>query len=624
MTAQLVQLSETVRRLASDVERLEPCALDAGLAPLDRRSWYEVLLRKLIPQLSADSYLVVAVVGGTNIGKSAIFNHIVGRKASASSPLASGTRHPVCVAPPEFSRVEDMARVFPGFAVERWVSAEAALEDNTTHRLFFITSDDAPPNLLVLDTPDIDSDARVNWERADHIRQAADLLIAVLTQQKYNDAAVKHFFREAARDDKPVLVVFNQCLLPEDEEYWPRWLETFERETGIDPEWVYLAPNDRRAAEALQLPFFRRPVTGAAGSNEPHKLLEDLSRLHFGDLKVRALRGALEHVLDDADGAPAYCADIERAAQNYAAARGLLCGDELASVKSWPTLSSSLLIAELRAWWSEQRDGWPARVHGFYNTLGRGLTWPVRKVRERVRGDVPSAWDQYRNREWSAVLTVVEKVYDRLTTLAQAGNEILSPRLDQLLSGTSRSELIASLRRSHDEAALHELLAQLVRKEMSTFREESPTHYRLFRKLDAAAAAARPATSVVLFLSGLAPVGHALTPVLADGAMQGVLHVVGDVAGGTMAAAVGDAVISEGASTSVGYLESKLRGLQAAFAQERVAWLADQLHEHLLGSLTAEIAEIAELTSSDPYRTVQARIVELRSALAEVPIPSVA
>ena len=49
------------------------------------------------------------------------------------------------------------------------------------------------PNLVILDTPDVDSDAPVNWQRADAVRQAADVLVAVLTQQKYNDAAVKQF-----------------------------------------------------------------------------------------------------------------------------------------------------------------------------------------------------------------------------------------------------------------------------------------------------------------------------------------------------------------------------------------------------------------------------------------------
>ena len=70
-----------------------------------------------------------------------------------------------------------------------------------------------PPRLLLLDTPDVDSDMPVNWERARSVRESADVLLAILTQQKYNDAAVKQFFRNAAEADKPIIVLFNYCDL---------------------------------------------------------------------------------------------------------------------------------------------------------------------------------------------------------------------------------------------------------------------------------------------------------------------------------------------------------------------------------------------------------------------------
>ena len=73
-----------------------------------------------------------------------------------------------------------------------------------------------PPRLLLLDAPDVDSDVAVNWQRARAIRQAADVLVAVLTQQKYNDAAVKQFFRAAVEADKPIVVLFNQVDLEAD------------------------------------------------------------------------------------------------------------------------------------------------------------------------------------------------------------------------------------------------------------------------------------------------------------------------------------------------------------------------------------------------------------------------
>jgi hypothetical protein len=274
------------------------------------------------------------------------------------------------------------------------------------------------------------------------------------------------------------------------------------------------------------------------------------------------------------------------------------------------------LIAEIRRWWQDQRTGWPARVHGFYNALGQGLSWPLRAARDRLRGETVAPWDAYRLQEWTAILTAVEKVYDKLTFLAQLGNEALRPRLEAVLSGTSRADLVRAIHVAHDRMDLEQVLAQLVREGLAGFRQESPRHYEFFRRLDLLAAAARPMTSVALFVTGFGPVGHAITPVLTDTALQGVVHVAGDVAGGTIAAAVGDAVISEGAATGAGYLEAKFRKLHLAFTSRRAAWLAGLLQTHLLGSLPEEIRNAAELPRSEAYRDVCSSLDQLQSLLA--------
>ena len=192
----------TVRSLLAALTQLEREAVLLQPAALAEREWFELLRQKLIPQLGEQAFLVVAVVGGTNIGKSVIFNHLAGSRASATSPLASGTKHATCLVPEGFNAQHDLQSVFPDFELHEWSDASLALEESETHRLFWRVAKQLPPSLLVLDTPDIDSDARVNWVRADAVRRAADVLIAVLTQQKYNDAAVKEFFRKAGAEDK--------------------------------------------------------------------------------------------------------------------------------------------------------------------------------------------------------------------------------------------------------------------------------------------------------------------------------------------------------------------------------------------------------------------------------------
>src|SRR5258708_6585494 len=150
-----------VARLAAALEALDRKAGLLQLSPLVGREWYESLHRKLIPQLAGQPFIVAAVVGGTNIGKSVIFNHLAGSRVSATSPLASGTRHPVCLVPAGFETRHDLAAIFQGFELFEWTQADAALENCPEHRLFWKTSCNLPPNLLGLDSPDIDSDAEI-------------------------------------------------------------------------------------------------------------------------------------------------------------------------------------------------------------------------------------------------------------------------------------------------------------------------------------------------------------------------------------------------------------------------------------------------------------------------------
>lgn len=606
-----------VRKLHASLVGLEEAGRKAGIPTLEGREWFELLRRKLLPQLTEDPFVVAAVVGGTNIGKSVIFNHIAGCRASAVSPLASGTKHPVCLVPTGFEERHDLSKIFTGFELTAWTDANASLETSELHRLFWKTAPELPPNLLVLDTPDIDSDAEINWHRADCIRHCADVLIAVLTQQKYNDAAVKQFFRKAADEDKAVIVVFNQCLLPEDEPYWPKWLETFTRGTGIDPEMVYLVPNDRRAAESNRLPFYSRswPAEGRGGgvredSTVARSLSTDLSELHFTEIKMRTLRGSLNHLLSSDFGVPAYLGEIRRRSAAFADAAGLLSTQQLSRVDSWPSAPPQLLVNEIRRWWRAQRTGWTKRVHDAYGTVGEGVLWPIRWARNRLKGAPPDPRQIYRVTERDVMLQALEKLYEELGRLSQLGNDLLRPRLESLLAGASRTTLLERLRTQHDALDFESELREVVHGQMLSFRDENPSAFELLRKLDSVAAVARPMTSVVLFVAA-GPVGHAFTPVTDAAAHSVAVHILGDIAGGTGAVVMGETALS-GTAGGLRLLEARFRQLQAAFTTRRVEWFAEFLRRNILGQLHGDLYEAAGL----PQLACFGEVTECLSRLA--------
>ncbi|HTN04738.1 MAG TPA: GTPase domain-containing protein [Planctomycetaceae bacterium] len=620
----LAACGRLVRELHGTLSRLEAAARPLNLSPLAGREWHELLDRKLLPQLADDPYLVVAVVGGTNIGKSVVFNHLAGFRASASSPLASGTKHPVCVLPADFSQRHNLEEVFGSFQLVEWQNSEQALEDRAGDTLFWRTSERSPRNLLLLDTPDIDSDAPVNWQRADAVRQVADVLIAVLTQQKYNDAAVKQFFRKAAAEDKLVVIVFNQCELPDDEAYWPLWLKTFAGETGLSPHAVYVTPGDRKSAESLTLPFHERkwslvdekPIGEVVTAQHQTPFREVLSTLRFGEIRLQTLRGSLDCLLNPGSGAPAYLEEIAAHSQAFRSAADLLTAHRLAEVENWPTAPTPLLIGEIRRWWGEQRTGWSAKVHGFYDTVGGALLTPLASARNWWQGPPVDPVEEYRRREWDAVVRAVEKIYEKLTWLSELGNALLKSRLDGLLTGVSRSELLLSLEQEHRTHAFDAELKQIVGQELMAFREENPQSYQLFKRMDAAAAAARPGLTIVLALTGVGlPFGEAATHLASAAAVQAALHVVGDVAGGAAVAAGGELAVSQTASTATGYLQAWFHRLQDAFARKRAGWLATRLEERLLGGLSTEFHQAAGLPQADEYREAARLLRELRQTM---------
>ncbi len=605
----ILQLQQRVDALAKEAAQLD-------LPAVTTTEWYQLITQKLIPQLSDSTFLVVAVVGGTNIGKSVIFNHLCGSKVSATSPLASGTKHPTCLAPPRFANEAALETIFSEFELRHSDDADDALQATDDDVLFWRESKTAPENLLLLDTPDIDSDAQINWSRADKVRRSADVLIAVLTQQKYNDAAVKKFFRCAAEEDKSILVVFNQLLIPDDDDYWPIWLKTFCEETGISPEYVYVAPHDRRAAEQNELPFYHRqwPLTEeTVHAQTTRDLMVDLSELRFEEIKLKSLAGAVTALSDSQAGIPAYLSEIRRRSGIYGDAWKRLT-ERLQEISvTWPAVPNPIVIQEVRSWWKEHRTGWEASVHGFYDALGRGIMWPIRQLQHRDPTAEPQWITNYRQQEWRTIQQQLVAIYDRLESLAQHGHPVLATRLNQLMAGQTRENTLAAIKEEHLHARFEEELEALVRLQMQTFRDERKDWFKVLQRLDTVAAAARPAVTVALFATGFGPVGNAMMPMMTDTALQAALHVAGDVTAGTVTAAVGETAISSSTSTGMRYLEAWFHQFHQSFVKVRQIWLIQQLQKHLWGSFLDDLQNAADLPNTEEYKAVERELHTLKT-----------
>ena len=616
----LNQLSSLVLRLDRTLRELERTATSLKLAPLAGREWFDLLQRKLLPQLNEDPYLIVAVVGGTNIGKSVVFNHIAGFRASASSPLASGTKHPVCLVPVGFIENHDLQAIFPDFELRAWTSSEEALGDRDSHQLYWRAHEQVPRNLVILDTPDVDSDTPINWQRADAIRQAADVLVAVLTQQKYNDAAVKQFFRKAAAEDKAAIVVFNQLELPDDEEYWPIWLTTFCRETGLNPEYVYLAPNNRKAAEAIALKFEERDWGHKrAGDQRPMAagLTDVLSRLRFEEIKLRTLRGSLQFVLDRQQGATAYLDEVAARSRQFREAAGIFLRRSVVQQADWPVPPNSLLIDAMWEWWSEHREAWTAGIHGFYARIGGAVRNGLHLVRLRM-GHIPvDPIVEYRNQEWAAIVRVLQQLYEQLQIIATVDNPLLTERLNAMLSGASCESVLLRLKQQQDAFDFPGLVQELVRSEMEWLRKERQPLFELLRKIDGATAVFRPVITVGFALGGGVGAEH----LLVNAATQTLTHLAVDASSAAAMTVAGEVAVDATAGI-LGQAKASLLRLHEKFKQRRETWLLDQLRQHLLGELLTDLESGAGVVESPAYLAASETLRSLQERMTGIAEPT--
>lgn len=151
---------------------------------------------------------VVVVTGGTNVGKSEVFNALAGARVSAPDPRAGMTRRPAVYADPDREADVCDPRFLPGYDRRR-LEDPAVLNEPCGQNLLFHYALGPAGGVLLADSPDVDSHRTENLVRADHLLAASDVVVFVTSPSKYNDEACVTFLRRALDLGRIVTVVFN-------------------------------------------------------------------------------------------------------------------------------------------------------------------------------------------------------------------------------------------------------------------------------------------------------------------------------------------------------------------------------------------------------------------------------
>jgi hypothetical protein len=578
----------SVEELCRLVDRLRPLADSIGAPDPRETEWHGALFGKLRPQVAREPLLVAAVCGGTNTGKSLVANTLVGTEISRSVPEAARTRHPVASLPRGLAARVDLAELFPGFSPAAWTSGQDAIDlgpdaAGNPDRLVWREDESGrqPERLVLLDTPDIDGTLRENWHRAELVRNACDVIVAVLTQQKYNDAAVRDFFAAAAHSGKAVIVVFNMLDWPRQRERVDGWLATFAAETGVEPLAVYGVPHDFRAAEEGRIELHPLPELTPDGGTLP--LATRLADCDFDRIKLRAMRGALAVVLDPRSGAGGWLDAFESSAGRWREAKRLLEREARVEV-DLPGAPSEIVWNEIWQWLEPRRSGLDLAVSRVYRVAGKGVAWAARRV-GLARG-AQERREDFSAVELAALKTALGDFVDRLDAACQSSPELAASLGDRLV-GADRAAWYADLERRHAALPLvSDDYRAFVRTELDRFARDNPGMVQFILTGLNVGAVARPAITVALGWAGAAAVPAAAA---SAGGLSVLVHHVGDVVVGTAATIAGEGVLGLGMAG----ISPLIERLFAGWSAERGRVLAETLHDVVLGDGLGEIDRLA-------------------------------
>lgn len=267
-----------------------------------------------------DASPIVAVAGGTNVGKSTVFNWLATEVVSRSAPLARFTKWPaVYVHESEKGPLGDGA-FLPGYKKLALERPEQLSEPGDGLRVFVRGhAREEAKGIVLVDSPDIDSTHEQNRIVAQDLLDLADAVVFVATPEKYNDEICIEYLREAARIGRRVICVLNKCSSVEVEQDFQQILrEMF----GLHDEvHVIAVPYLDTPTPAAQGPWRDRlrdeaAAPGKAGKAVRAKALQGTRRRLAGELhevagRLREELSVLDRLRSDAD------AQVARSVEQY-------------------------------------------------------------------------------------------------------------------------------------------------------------------------------------------------------------------------------------------------------------------------------------------------------------------
>lgn len=197
-------VTRTSSELDGLIRRLAALPLPDALQPAAARVRSDLAAAAFHRTRTAGDKPIVALVGGTGVGKSSIVNRLIGADVTATSFRRTFTAGPVAITSDDLPA---------GLFDLPHTNAEGdAPPRGSADRVVLVRRDDALlARVTIVDSPDVDGERPDHHAVADRVFRWADAVVFVVTPEKYQMTELQPYYRLAGRYGIPSLYVMNKA-----------------------------------------------------------------------------------------------------------------------------------------------------------------------------------------------------------------------------------------------------------------------------------------------------------------------------------------------------------------------------------------------------------------------------